>query len=74
MQQRPEGQPSGEPGSDPTAATKWWLKMQIGLGIGGGAVWFLGTLVEQNFIAGLGFGLIASALILRIGRAAADEA
>jgi len=62
-----------KPTVDPTKATAWWLKLQIGLGLGGGAVWFLGTLFEQDFVAGLGCGLIASALILRVGRAAADE-
>ncbi|MCG8467793.1 MAG: hypothetical protein MJB57_06220 [Gemmatimonadetes bacterium] len=57
---------------EPTSTRAWWLRLQIALGLSGGAVWFAGARWEQEFLAGAGAGLIAAALILRVGRAAAD--
>ncbi len=56
-----------------TATRRWWLNLQLALGVSGGAVWFAGAMWEQDFIAGVGFGLIAAALVLRLGRRSAEE-
>lgn len=58
----------------PTSSRKWWVGLQAGYGLGGGAVWVAGKVVENEFVAGAGLGLVVAALILRFGRmAAADE-
>ena len=58
----------------PTSTRKWWLGLQAGYGLGGGAVWVAGKVTENEFVAGAGLGLVVAALILRFGRmAAADE-
>ncbi len=62
-----------EPGTETTATRRWWLNIQITLGLAGGVVWFAGALWEQAFLAGVGCGLIAAALILRLGRTAAQD-
>lgn len=54
------------------AEARWWLNLQIGLGLAGGLVWFAGAAWEQDFVAGVGCGLIAAALVLRLGRKAAE--
>ena len=61
---------TGTPGGahEPTASRDWWLRLQIGLGLGGGAAWFTGAMIEHDFLAGAGCGLLAAALILRLGR------
>ena len=51
-----------------TAGRDWWLQLQIGLGLAGGATWFVGVLTEQDFVAGAGCGLIVAAVVLRLGR------
>lgn len=51
-----------------TAGRDWWLRLQIGLGLAGGAAWFVGALVKQDFLAGAGCGLLVAALVLRLGR------
>ncbi len=60
--------------SDPTASGRWWLKLQVGLASAGGLIWLAGAMFENDFASGVGLGLIAAALVLRIGRRAADEA
>lgn len=59
---------------DPTASARWWLKLQVGLASAGGLIWLGGAMFENEFASGVGLGLIAAALVLRIGRRAADEA
>lgn len=60
--------------TDPVPSTKkWWLGLQLGLGLGGGALWLAGKIVASEFTAGVGLGLVVSALILRFGRRAAGE-
>lgn len=49
----------------------WWLRLQLGLGLGGGAVWLTGKMVGEEFVAGAGLGLVVAALALRFGRRAA---
>jgi len=56
----------------PTASFRWWLNLQIALGLSGGVVWFAGAAWSHDFLAGVGCGLIAGALLLRIGRRAAE--
>lgn len=51
-----------------TAGRDWWLRLQIGLGLAGGATWFIGALTEQDFVAGAGCGLLVAAVVLRLGR------
>lgn len=60
--------------SDPVPSTeKWWLGLQVGLGLGGGTLWLAGKIVESEFTAGTGLGLVVAALVLRFGRRAAEE-
>lgn len=54
-------------------AARWWLNLQIGLGLAGGATWFVGAMLEYDFISGVGLGLILAALVLRFGRTAAEQ-
>ena len=53
---------------EPTASLRWWLRLQIGLALAGGAVWFTGAFLEEDFVAGVGCGLLVAALALRLGR------
>ncbi len=41
-----------------------WLKVQLGLGVVGGGVWFVGAFLEQDFIAGAGCGILVAALAI----------
>ena len=60
--------------TDPAPSTeKWWLGLQVGLGLGGGCLWLTGKIVESEFTAGVGLGLAVAALVLRFGRRAAEE-
>lgn len=54
-----------------TATVGWWLRLQIGLVLAGGAVWLVGALLDSDFFAGLGAGMLVAALALRFGRKAA---
>ncbi|WP_420617214.1 hypothetical protein [Candidatus Palauibacter sp.] len=51
-----------------TSRRDWWLRLQIGLGLAGGATWFIGAFTEQDFVAGAGCGLLVAAVVLRLGR------
>lgn len=57
---------------EPTSTFRWWLRLQVTLGLLGGAVWLLGVIVEEDFVAGAGCGLLVGALLLRLGRKAAE--
>lgn len=57
---------------EPTASARWWLRLQVGLALAGGAVWFLGVFLKEDFLTGVGLGLIVAALALRLGRKAAE--
>lgn len=64
----------GPVSDSPTSSRRWWVGLQAGYGLGGGAVWLGGKVMENEFVAGAGLGLVVAALILRFGRvAAADE-
>ena len=62
-----------EPPGEVTAAVGWWLRLQLGLGLAGGVVWLTGAVLESDFTAGLGAGLLIAALVLRFGRQAAER-
>lgn len=57
---------------EPTSTFRWWLRLQVGLALAGGGAWFVGAAVDQEFVTGAGFGLLIAALVLRLGRQAAD--
>lgn len=56
---------------DGPSSQRWWLNLQIGYAVAGGLAWLVGAMAEQDFIAGLGCGLLVAALLLRLGRVAA---
>jgi hypothetical protein len=39
----------------------------------GGAIWYVGVLVDSDFASGLGVGILLSALCLRLVRLRADR-
>jgi len=49
------------------------LNLQISLGLAGGAVWFLGVVLGEEFISGLGGGLVLAALLLGLARRVGSE-
>jgi len=57
--------------ADPSARS--WLNLQISFGLGGGAVWFLGVMLAEDFISGLGGGLVLAALLLRLARTSGQD-
>lgn len=59
--------------TSPEGSGAWWLRLQLGLGLGGGVVWLLGTLLAVDFVAGVGLGIVVGALALRFGRVAASS-
>lgn len=60
-------------GDGETAAYRWWLRLQVGLMLGGGAVGVVGLATEEDFVVGLAVGLLAGGLVLRFGRRAAPD-
>lgn len=56
-----------------TTAFRWWLRLQVGLMLGGGAVGVVGLVTEEDFVVGLAVGLLAGGLALRFGRRAAPD-
>jgi hypothetical protein len=44
------------------------LNFQISLGLAGGAAWLAGLYFEQEYVSGVGTGLVLAALILRLAR------
>lgn len=57
---------------EPTESWRWWLNLQLGIGVAGAAIWIVGAVLEEDFVAGVGCGLLIGALILRFGRRAAE--
>lgn len=47
---------------------RWWLNIQISLGLAGGATWLAGLYFEHEYVSGIGTGLVLAALILRLAR------
>lgn len=58
--------------SEPTASRRWWLRLQLGNALAGGAIWFAGVFMGEDFVAGVGCGLLIGALVLRFGRKAVE--
>lgn len=56
------------------ATYRWWLRLQLGLALAGGVAWFGGAWAGEDFFTGLGVGLLLAALVLRVGRRAAEDA
>ena len=56
-----------------TVTDRWRRKLQVALGLSGGAVWFVGVMWKHDFMAGVGCGLIVADLILRLGRTASID-
>lgn len=47
---------------------RWWLGLQVTLGVVGGIAWLAGAVLEEEFVTGMGLGFFVSALLLRFGR------
>lgn len=47
---------------------RWWLNLQITLGVAGGIAWLTGAILEEEFVTGMALGFFVSALLLRFGR------
>ncbi len=58
---------------EPTATFRWWLRLQLGIAVAGAATWVVGAALAEDFVAGVGCGLLIGALALRFGRRAAEE-
>ena len=59
--------------AEPTASFRWWLRLQVGMAAAGAVAWLAGVVVEEDFLTGLGCGLLVAALVLRFGRGAAEK-
>lgn len=57
---------------EPTRSVRWWLGLQVGIGLAGGLAWFAGAMLREDFVAGVGCGMLIGALALRLGRKAAE--
>lgn len=58
---------------EPTRSVRWWLGLQVGIGLAGGLAWFAGAMLKVEFVAGVGCGMLIAALALRLGRKVAEE-
>lgn len=56
-----------------TDTFRWWLRLQIALMLGGGAVGVAGLVTEEDFVVGVAVGLLVGGLGLRFGRRAAPD-
>jgi len=54
-------------------AARYWLRFQLVMATVGAGLWFAGALVGSEFTSGLGVGVLASALALRVLRRRADR-
>lgn len=59
--------------ADTPETFRWWLRLQVGLMLGGGAVAVAGLITEEDFVVGAAVGLLAGGLVLRFGRRAAAD-
>lgn len=57
----------------PTTTYRWWLRLQLGLVVAGSATWLVGAVLGEDFVTGVGVGLLVGALALRLGRRAAKD-
>ena len=56
-----------------TAEGRYWLRLQLGMAVAGGAIWYAGVLADSDFASGMGVGILLSALCLRLVRLRADR-
>jgi F0F1-type ATP synthase membrane subunit c/vacuolar-type H+-ATPase subunit K len=56
-----------------TPAARYWLRFQLVMAAVGAGLWCAGALVGSEFTSGLGVGVLASALALRVLRRRADR-
>lgn len=59
---------------EPTASFRWWLRLQLGIALAGAVVWMTGAVLREDFVAGIGCGMLIGALLLRLGRRTAEDA
>lgn len=59
---------------EPTASFRWWLRLQLGMALAGAVVWLVGAVLTEDFVAGVGCGLLIGALLLRLGRRNTEDA
>ena len=52
---------------------RYWLRFQMVMAVVGGVLWYVGVLLDSEFTSGLGVGVLASALAIRILRRTADD-
>ena len=63
--------PGFDRSGDPTESFRWWLRLQVGIAVAGASAWIVGALLGEDFLSGVGCGLLVAALTLRFGRASA---
>lgn len=61
------------PGGEGPATYRWWLRLQLGFTVAGGAAWVVGAAIGEAFLTGIGLGLFLAALGLRLGRRSAED-
>jgi len=56
-----------------TPAARYWLRFQLVMAMVGAGLWWVGVLAGSEFTSGLGVGVLASALALRLLRRRANR-
>ena len=56
-----------------TSEARYWLRLQLIMAAVGAATWYVGVFFGSEFTSGLGVGVLASALVLRLLRGRAEE-
>jgi len=56
-----------------TPAARYWLRFQLIMAGVGAGLWWAGILIDSEFTSGLGVGVLASALALRVLRRRAER-
>ena len=59
---------------EPATEFSRWLRFQVWLAAAGILTWFVGAAIDSSFVAGVGTGIMASALALRVLRGRRPEA
>ena len=57
-----------------TAGERYWLRFQLAMAAAGGALWYVGAVIESEFTSGVGVGVLVSALALRLLRTQSGDA
>jgi hypothetical protein len=56
-----------------TREARYWLRFQLVMAVVGAVTWYAGVFFGSEFTSGLGVGVLASALALRLLRGWADR-